>query len=181
MCGESYCPPRRWLPSFLGNTARRPFFFMDRESMRVVQPLNLVFSPHDGGYIACCAPDSGARSMSASIIFICAFSDNVPEIVRTLYNGLIATNNKVRGFGESPPLYALWLSLPETGGAAARLLPGDCTTVASLLLQLPLHSLRAVADRPYHLCRQPQDRHRLITEVLSGALVLPCAVSVPQC
>lgn len=110
-----------------------------------------MFSPHDVSYRACYAPGSGVTSESASIIFICAFSDNVPEIVHTLYNGLITTNNGVRGLRESPPLPALWLTQLEPDEAAARLLPGDRTTVASLLVQLLLHSLRAVADRQYYL------------------------------
>lgn len=69
---------------------------------RELNPKPSVFL-HGAGYVACCASGSGARPKSASIISICAFSDNVPEIVRTLHNGLITTNNKVRGLRESPP------------------------------------------------------------------------------
>lgn len=40
----------------------------------------------------------------------------------------------------------------QSRGAVARLLPGHRSAVASLLLQLLLHSLRALADRVYFLC-----------------------------
>lgn len=117
--------------------------FPDQYSLEIFFPLwtvsrsgsftrqTLVLFPHDVGYTAWCALNTSAGSRSASIIFTCAFSDNVPEIVRTLYNCLMITNNKVRGLWESPPLHVLWLLRPETGGAVARcLFPVDCTRVA---------------------------------------------------
>ncbi len=139
---------------FLGKYSLGTFFLSPPwvDDGRLVQKTS--YFPHDDGYryTACSAVDSGARFRSASIFFICAFSHIVPEILRTLYNCLITTNKRVRGIRQSPPLSVLWLSLPEPGGAVARVLPGDCTVVASLLQQLLLHPRRAVGDRQYNLC-----------------------------
>lgn len=60
---------------------------------------------------------------------------------------------------DPPPLFAHFqtmcpkfcVTLQEPDGAEARLLPGNRATVASLLLQLLLHSLRAMADKQNYL------------------------------
>lgn len=68
------------------------------ESTRGTTSNTVVFSQQqDVGYNGCRAPVSDALPRSASIIFICAFSDNVDEIVRTLHNGLTRTNRRERG------------------------------------------------------------------------------------
>lgn len=161
-CRPSFPPPSFWTVSRCSVKNKTPFFFFSSP-----------FTPparRGQTYAPCCAATSGARSRSASIIFICAFSDNVPGIVRTLYNGVITANNKVRGIPESPPLHVLWL--PEPGGAAARLLPGDCAAVASF---------PAAAAAPAHpTCRGGQ-AVTLSAEVLGGASALPRAASVPRC
>lgn len=92
------------------------FSFMDNESMGVVHSEIPVIPARDNSrhldvlYIAYSAPGRGARFRSASIIFICAFSDNVPASVRTLHNSARTTNNMLRRLWESPPLCILWLS-----------------------------------------------------------------------
>lgn len=143
---ENDCPPCRWLPT-LERAALSPSLLLDCESTRVTTSSTVVFfQQQDVGYIGCRAPVSSALPWSASIIFICAFSDNVGEIVRTLHNDLVRTNRKVRGIRENPPLHVLWPSLPESRGAVARLLPVHCGAVASLLLQLLQYGVRTGAD-----------------------------------
>ena len=130
----------------------RPFWETVSPSGPRLQPRILVFFSHDAGYTVRRAPDSRVGSGATSIIFICAFSDNVPEIVRTLYNCPITTNDKVRRLRESPPLRVLWLSVPKPDGggsttpsgrprrgclfaaAAAPALPTCCGRQAAVLL-----------------------------------------------
>lgn len=112
---------------------------------------------HDAGYAAYCAPDNDARFWSASTTFICAFSDNVPEILRTLYNCVSTANNKVRGLRESPPLHVLWLSLTAGAWWSGSTTPSGRPHHGCLLPAAAapaLYSLRAVADRQYYLCWQ---------------------------
>lgn len=162
---ENDCPPCRWLPTS-DRTAPSPSLVLDCESTRVTTSNTVVFfQQQDVGYTGCRAPVSGDLPRSASIIFFCAFSDNVGEIVRTLHNGLVRTNRKVRGIRENPPLHILWPSLPESRGAVAGLLPVHCSAVAFLLLQLLL-------CRGRHAGLLELTARGIIMEVLTDAPVL---------
>lgn len=130
---------------------------------------------HGSRHVIRYAPSSSVRLRSASIFFICAISDNVPGIVRILYNCLITTNNVAQRPRESPPLTVLWLSPPEPDGGGSTTPSGQprrgCLLAAEAAPALP--TCRGTQGAPHVL-----EGAVLISEVLSGVSVLQCAASV---
>lgn len=126
-----------------------PFFLLDWELMRVVQSKRQLAVSRTWATKLVVLHITTIHFWSASIL--CAFSDNVPEILRNVTRAWMSGNATPSG----RPRHGCLLA-----AAAAPALP-TCSGRQAVLLVLTV--------------TEP------ISEVVSGALVLPCAVLIPVC